>query len=300
MRSYAYREHEKILRKNLEGSLLFSSLLHGGLLVIFLLWNPNGSDKVNAYIPRAIKGYLIEDTSLFKPNVGVEKPKDALPPPKVEITKKPTPPEVKTVTIPVKKEEPKPKETKKEFVVKPKEIKKEEPKKKPEKVVVEDDAVEKLKELQNLLKTSEDDVKVPRPDNFSATPGEKGGKGIPLGDAEGIVPNSELEFLLAEYAHNLKTYLSTRWLVTNVKALKANPQAIVYVFVTIDRKGNLLDLRLKKSSGIRSFDEDCMNTIRQAEPLVEPPEKLVPIVVGREIQFECPADDVLKHMGVEE
>ena len=154
--------------------------------------------------------------------------------------------------------------------------------------------------MQNLLKTGEEDVKTPRPDNFSREPGEKGGRGIPEGDAEGIVPSSELEFLLAEYFHNVKTYVSTRWLVTNIKALKANPQAIVYVYVTIDRKGNLLDLRLKKSSGIRSWDEDCMNTLRQAEPLVEPPEKLVPIVVGREIQFECPADDVLKQMGVEE
>ncbi len=292
-----HSEHTKILRENLILALIISLSMHIGLFLIFFMWNPYDHNRVSAYTPRAIKGYLIEDSSFLKKNVGVEKPKDALPAPKVEIPPPPPKQEEKTVTIPEKKT--------KEISV-PKEIKeaKKEPvkkaPKKEEKIVVEPDAIEKLKELQNLFNTGEENTRIPRKDNFSASDSQKKGRGIPDADAEGVIPSSELEFLIAEYAHNLKNYIVSRWLVTNLKALKANPQAIAYVYVTIDRKGNLLDIRLKQTSGIRSFDEDCINTIKQAEPLIPPPEKLIPVVVGREIQFECPAEDVLKSMGSDE
>jgi TonB family protein len=47
------------------------------------------------------------------------------------------------------------------------------------------------------------------------------------------------------------------------------------IAVTVDRSGNLAELFVLKSSGISSYDQEAMRTVRASSPFARPPEKFV-------------------------
>ncbi|MFT3967795.1 MAG: energy transducer TonB [Sphingobium sp.] len=63
-------------------------------------------------------------------------------------------------------------------------------------------------------------------------------------------------------------------------------QGVPYIRFVMDRQGRLLSVRLERSCGFRSLDEEAVSLPRRAQPLPKPPEE----VKGDTIELVVPVE----------
>lgn len=74
------------------------------------------------------------------------------------------------------------------------------------------------------------------------------------------------------------------------EAQRARQQGVPYIRFVIDREGRVLSVRLERSSGFASLDDDAVKLPRRASPLPKPPED----VKGDAIELVVPVEYFLR------
>ncbi|WP_380596477.1 energy transducer TonB family protein [Steroidobacter flavus] len=74
-------------------------------------------------------------------------------------------------------------------------------------------------------------------------------------------------------------------------ALRHKDEDTVYVHITIDRTGRVLDARIERSVGIRMLDEEAVQLAHRASPLPSPPES----VEGERIELVIPVEFFIRN-----
>lgn len=69
-----------------------------------------------------------------------------------------------------------------------------------------------------------------------------------------------------------------------IQAERARQQGIAYVRFTVDRKGDVLDAQLERSSGYSMLDQETLATVRRASPVPPPP----PTIPGDRVEVVVP------------
>ncbi len=116
--------------------------------------------------------------------------------------------------------------------------------------------------------------------------GDGGGGGIGGGGYQ----TAEQKRDFSVYRDVAGSYVHRRWqpnIIINLMDPDATPETysgrVTVVSVRINRHGEVLDVRVRKSSGIDFIDDEAINTLHAASPLPEPPKHLL---IGGEVKFD--------------
>jgi protein TonB len=74
-------------------------------------------------------------------------------------------------------------------------------------------------------------------------------------------------------------------------ALRRKDEDTVYVHITIDRRGRVLDARIDRSAGIEMLDDEALQLARRASPLPSPPDS----VLGERIELIVPVEFFIRN-----
>lgn len=76
-------------------------------------------------------------------------------------------------------------------------------------------------------------------------------------------------------------------------AQRAGLQDTIYVHVTVDRSGNVLNTRIERSKHFATLDDAALDLVRRSSPLPQPPAS----VPGDTVDFVVPVDFFIKRAG---
>jgi TonB family protein len=105
---------------------------------------------------------------------------------------------------------------------------------------------------------------------------------IPLGD---ITQLNTQEYMYYGYYHRIRQRLEQHWgsslqesaerLYRTGRRLPANSQRITGVTVTMDDKGNIIDVKIRNASGVAELDDAAVESFNRAGPFPNPPQGMV-------------------------
>ena len=148
----------------------------------------------------------------------------------------------------------------------PKPVKK--PKPKPKKEPVKKEPV---KDLEQIKKSQNQAIQNMMGASSSQTPPEKPtykGEQVSEGDSQ----TGDLDtVLMYGYFTRVRTHIKMFW---NLPRFLADKNYKATVVIEVNPEGNIMRIRLEKSSGNESFDQIVIETIRMASPLPTPPREL--------------------------
>jgi TonB family protein len=105
---------------------------------------------------------------------------------------------------------------------------------------------------------------------------------IPLGDMTNL---NTIEFKYFGFYHRVRQQLEQYWgstlsekanaIFKSGRKLKINDQKITSLTITIDTQGNIVQVFLKKSSGVKVLDEAAIESFNKAGPFPNPPQGMM-------------------------
>jgi TonB family protein len=107
-------------------------------------------------------------------------------------------------------------------------------------------------------------------------------KNIPLGD---ITQLNTTKFKFYGFYHRIKQKLEQHWgnslmqkakeIFKSGKKIKGNGDKLTALLVILDKKGNILQVRLKSTSGVDELDEAAVESFNKAGPFPNPPKEML-------------------------
>ena len=259
-------------------ALLLAAVVHillVGALFFSVQWRSQAPTAVAVEVWRSGPAPL--PAPIIKPEPLPEPPPPP-PPPKVEAKPEPKPLPPKVETPPVKpdivvKEEKKKKEEPKKPEPKPVEVKKEEPKKEEPKKPEPDRREDLAEALARVLKQVQQQKAVH--DQRARADAEL----RQLGQAQAELAASALQRGLASYMDKIRGKIKSN--IVLPPGIKGNPEGIFDV--TQLPTGEIINVKISKSSGNRALDEAIERAIRKSDPLPLPDQ---PSLFKRELKLK--------------